>query len=105
MDADFDKLKQIMGERVIDPQGNLIGKVAQIAYEPNAFRAEWLVLKTSRFGYQQRLVPIEAVRDEGRTIWVPFSKDTVMGAPVPAVLTTPAGTEAVALQEHYRVAA
>jgi len=101
MEADFDKLKQIMGERIIDPQGNVIGKVTQIAYEPDTFRAEWLVLKISRFGRQQRLVPITAVVDEGRTIWVPFSKDTVLDAPVPAVPITPAGT----LQEHYRMAA
>ena len=105
MDDDFYKLQQIVGERVIDPQGHVIGKVAQIAYEPYTFHAEWLVLKTSRLGHQQRLVPIDAVRDEGRTIWVPFPKDVVMGAPVPAVPSTPAGSEAVALHAHYRAAA
>jgi hypothetical protein len=105
MDDDFSKLHEIVGETVFDPQGHVIGKVAQIAYGPDMFHPEWLVLKTSRLGRQQRLVPIEAVRDEGRTIWVPFPKDVVMAAPVPVVPSTPAGSEAVALQAHYRAAA
>jgi sporulation protein YlmC with PRC-barrel domain len=104
VDADFAKLNNIMGEPVIDREGTVIGKVAQVAYEPNTLRPEWLVLKTSRFGRQQRLVPLGPAVDDGGTVRVPFSKDTVLSAPVPAIPTTPALTEATALQEHYRAA-
>ena len=105
MDADFDKLEHIMGEHVVDRHGHRIGTVAQVALEPQTFRAEWLVLKTSRFGHRQRLVPIEAAVDEGRAISVPFSKEMVLCAPVPAVPTSPAGSEITALHQHYHVAA
>jgi hypothetical protein len=105
MDADFHKVQQVLGEPVVDPEGQVIGKIVQVAYEPTTFRAEWLVLKTSRFGRQPRLVPVEAVRYEGRTIWIPYSKETVLAAPVPAVPLSPASSEVTALLDHYRNAA
>ena len=105
MDADFDKLEHIMGERVVDWEGHRIGTVTQVALEPNTFKAEWLVLKTSRFGRRPRLVPIKGAVDQGDTILVPFSKEMVLGAPVPAVPTSPGGSEIAALHQHYGVAA
>jgi sporulation protein YlmC with PRC-barrel domain len=72
MDADFVKLEHIMGERVVDPHGHRIGRVTQVALEPQTFRAMWLVLKTSRFGRRPRLVPIESAVDEGGAISVPL---------------------------------
>ena len=105
MDADFVKLEHIMGERVVDPTGHRIGRVTQVALEPQTFRAMWLVLKTSRFGRRPRLVPIESAVDEGGAISVPFSKEMVLEAPVPAVPTSPAGSEITALEAHYGVAA
>jgi sporulation protein YlmC with PRC-barrel domain len=105
MEADFGKLEQIMGERVVDPRGHRIGKVTQLALEPQTLQAEWLVLKTSRFGRQRRLVPIKGAVDQGGAILVPFSKEMVLGAPVPAVPTSPGGSEVTALHAHYDVAA
>ena len=105
MDADFGKLEHIMGERVVDPGGHRIGKVAQVALEPQTLQAEWLVLKTSRFGRRPRLVPIKGAVDQGDTILVPFSREMVLGAPVPAVPTSPGGSEIAALHQHYGVAA
>jgi len=105
MDADFDKLRHLIGERVVDPEGNVIGTVTQLANEPNTLEPEWLVLKTSRFGRHQRLVPLKDAVDEGGTVRVPFPKDVVMGAPVPEIPMTPAIAENAALQEHYRNAA
>ena len=39
MDADFGKLEHIMGERVVDPGGHRIGKVTQVALEPQTLQA------------------------------------------------------------------
>jgi sporulation protein YlmC with PRC-barrel domain len=104
MDADFDTLAHIVGEPVVDPEGQRIGKVMHIAYEPNTLRPEWLVLKTSRFG-RPRLVPVDAADARGDTVHVPFPKDMVLGSPVPEIPTTPATTEVTALEAHYRKAA
>ena len=38
MDDDFYKLQQIVGERVIDPQGHVIGKVAAGYHKKHAPR-------------------------------------------------------------------
>jgi sporulation protein YlmC with PRC-barrel domain len=104
MDGDFDTLMHVVGEPVVDGEGQRIGKVAQIALEPNTYRAEWLVLKTSLFG-RHRLVPVGYATEEGGMVKVPFKKGTVLDAPVPAIPTTPAVTECAALEEHYRRAA
>ena len=101
MDADFKKLMEVMGDEVVDCEGRRIGKLAQIALEPNTYRAEWLVVKTSLFG-RQRLVPLVSAVEHGDTIRVPFTRETVMRAPVPQVPLTPAPTECTALEDYYQ---
>jgi len=104
MDADFDKLTHIMGEPVVDSEGHRIGRVTQVAYEPNTLRAEWLVLKTSLFG-RLRLVPLAAAQERGDMLCVPFSRATVLESPIPDVPISPALTEASALEWYYNKAA
>jgi hypothetical protein len=104
MEADFIKLMQAKGERVVDRDGNHIGKVAQVASEPQTLAPRWLVVRTSAFG-RSRLVPIDGAVDDGVLVSVPFSKETVMASPVPAVAIAPAITECAALDEHYLRAA
>jgi sporulation protein YlmC with PRC-barrel domain len=104
MEADFIKLTHARGERVVDLDGRRIGKVTNIAFEPNTYRADWLVVKTSMFG-RPRLVPVATAVEEGHEIRVPFLKATVLNAPVPTIPLTPAMSECTALEEHYRRAA
>ena len=104
MDADFIKAMHAKGRRVLDRDGNPIGKVAQVASEPMTLAPRWLVIKTSSFG-RSRLVPIDSAIADGDQVRVPYSKETVMAAPVPAVLISPAVTEGAALDEHYHQAA
>ena len=103
MDADFTKLQETKGERVVDCDGNLVGKVAQIAFEPPQVLNPkwWLVVKTSLFG-RRRLVPVESAIDDGGVVRVPYSKETVLAAPVPLVPTAPALSECTALEVHFR---
>src|SRR5579864_4928499 len=106
MEADFDKLEHAKGERVVDCDGNLVGKVTQFAFEPPQVLDPkwWLVVKTSVFG-RRRLVPVDSAIDEGGVVRVPYSKDTVRAAPVPLVPTAPAMSECSALEVYYRRAA
>ena len=104
MDADFIKAIHAKGERVVDRHGELIGKVRQVACDPNTYNAEWLVVKTSVLG-RPRLVPVEGAIDLGDTVRVPFSKETVLTAPVPEVAIAPAMSECTALEKHYHRAA
>ena len=100
MDADFVKLMHAKGEPVVDCDGHLIGKVAQLACDPTTYRAEWLVVKTLLPG-RSRLVPVGSAIEEGATIRVPFSRSTVLDAPSPLVAVVPAMSECGALEEYY----
>jgi sporulation protein YlmC with PRC-barrel domain len=104
MEADFAKLTQAKGDHVVDLDGRGIGRVTDIAFEPNTYAADWLVVKTSMLG-RPRLVPVTEAVEQGHEIRVPFSKETVLSAPVPAIPLTPASSECAALEEHYRRAA
>ena len=104
MDADFSKLIRAKGECVVDRNGNQIAEVAQVASEPKTLAPRWLVVRTSVVG-RSRLVPIDGAVDDGQVVRVPFSKETVMASPVPAVAIAPAITECTALDEHYHRAA
>jgi sporulation protein YlmC with PRC-barrel domain len=101
MDASYAKLTHIIGESVNDASGHRIGKVTQVACEPNTLRPEWLVVKTSRFG-RPRLVPLDAAEESNGEIRLPFDRDTVLDAPVPEIVETPAASERMALLRHYR---
>src|SRR5579863_3351632 len=63
-EADFVKLMHAKGERVVDRHGEVIGKVSQIACDPNTYNADWLVVKTSTLG-RPRLVPVQGAIDLG----------------------------------------
>jgi hypothetical protein len=104
VEPDFIKIMQAKGERVVDRDGNQIGKLSQVASEPTTLAPRWLVVRTSAFG-RSRLVPIYGAVDDGDVVRVPFSKETVMASPVPAVAIAPATTECTALDEHYHRAA
>jgi sporulation protein YlmC with PRC-barrel domain len=93
---------RLLGEPVVDRKGERIGTVAEVAFEPNTLAPEWLVVKTSIFG-RRRLVPIESAQSEGDTIRVPYSKETVLDAPVPEIpgsLATRERTELLAYYQH-----
>jgi len=104
MEADFDKLWQARGEHVVDRDGRHVGKVADIAFEPNTDKPDWLVVKPSMLR-RPRLVPLAVAVEDGHEIRVPFSKETVLNAPVPTIPITPGTSECAALLEHYRRAA
>jgi hypothetical protein len=101
MDASYAELMHVIGESVNDAGGHRIGRVTQVACEPNTLRPEWLVVKTSVFG-RQRLVPLDAAEESDGVIRLPFDKDTVLDAPVPEIAETPAASERTALIRHYR---
>src|ERR1700710_3099859 len=94
----------LVGDTMVDDEGQKVGKVTDVVSRPDTLEAEWLVVKTSLFG-RQRLVPLSATFEEGHTAHIAFSKDEVLSAPVPEVPTSLAVFERQALLEHYHRAA
>jgi len=101
----FGKLARARGERLVDLQGRRIGKVTDNAFEANTFRPDWLVVKTRYSGGHGSCRSVGEAVEQSETIRVPFSKETVLDAPVPTIPTTPGVTEFAALELHYYRAA
>jgi sporulation protein YlmC with PRC-barrel domain len=98
------RISHLIGETVLDIDGDKVGKVTEIAFRPDTEVPEWLVVKTSLFG-RWRLVPLGAAEELGDTLRVPYGRDTVLQAPVPEIPVTLAPSERDALLEHYAHAA
>jgi sporulation protein YlmC with PRC-barrel domain len=94
----------LVGDTMVDDEGQKVGKVTDVVSRPDTLEAEWVVVKTSFFG-RQRLVPLSATFEEGHTAHITFSRDEVLSAPVPEVSTSLAVFERKALLEHYHMAA
>jgi sporulation protein YlmC with PRC-barrel domain len=100
---DLDGTRHLIGETVFDAQGDRVGKVSEIAFRPDTFDPEWLVVKTSLFG-RKRLVPFAAAEEQGDRVRVPFGRDMVLDAPVPEIPMTLARSERDALLKYYQAA-
>jgi sporulation protein YlmC with PRC-barrel domain len=98
---DEEHVSELVGEVVIDPDGNRVGRVTQVSYQPDTLEPEWLVVKTSRFG-RERLVPLGAANEQGDVIRLAVAKDVVLAAPIPEMPVSLAPREREALVEHYR---
>jgi sporulation protein YlmC with PRC-barrel domain len=100
----WDQAEHLLGESVLDKEDRKIGKVEDLANAWDKMVPEWLVIRTSLFG-RPRLVPIDAVDEKDNTIHVPYSKETVLSAPVPEAPTTIYRSDREALDRHYARAA
>jgi hypothetical protein len=104
-DEGWSHVLHMVGETVVDKDNRRIGTVDVIAAAEDSLPVpEWLVVKTSLFG-RRRLVPIVSVREEERTLHVPFAREAVMMAPVPHIPETLHHSEREALARHYAQAA
>jgi hypothetical protein len=92
----------LVGDTMVDEDGHKVGKVTDVVSRPDTLEAEWLVVKTSLFG-RPRLVPLASAYEEGHTAHIAYSKDDVMSAPVPEVLTSLATFERQTLLAHYHL--
>jgi sporulation protein YlmC with PRC-barrel domain len=99
------EVQGLIGDKVMDKSGHRIGKIETVAEDYENMAPTWAVVRTSLVGRRMRLVPLNALRRDGNDVTVPFSKESVVGAPVPEALLTVLPAERRALEEHYRAAA
>jgi len=69
-----------IGEKLIDRDGNTVGKITDVIVDSATLQSEWLTVKTGMMG-GEHLVPISAVDDRNGDLRVPFAKDDIKGAP------------------------
>ncbi len=100
----WNEVSRMIGDTVVDRENQRIGKVQDVAQTADSMEPSWLVVKTSMFG-RRRLVPFSTAEVRGDVVHVPYGKDQVLEAPVPAVPVTVAASEEERLTHHYAQAA
>jgi uncharacterized protein (TIGR02271 family) len=70
-----------MDRQLVGTDGDKIGKIDQIYVDRETGDPKFLAVKTGLFGSNVSFVPIEAARQDGDKIAVPYTKDQVKDAP------------------------
>lgn len=70
----------LIGEKLVDRDGNTVGKITDVIVDAATLENEWITVKTGMMG-GEHLVPIVAVDESSEQITVPFAKDEVKAAP------------------------
>lgn len=70
----------LIGEKLVDRDGNTVGKITDVIVDSATLENEWITVKTGMMG-GEHLVPITAVEERGDSIAIPFVKDEVKAAP------------------------
>ena len=91
-----------IGRTAIDPEGDKIGKIADLYSDEDTGRPEWLAIKTGLFGTHVSFVPLAGATPQGDDLMLPYEKDLVKQAPH----VDPDGhlepDEEATLYNHYR---
>jgi hypothetical protein len=69
----------LIGEKLLDRNGNPVGKITDVIVDSATLENEWITVKTGMMG-GEHLVPYSAVDDD--QLAVPFDKDRIKSAPV-----------------------
>jgi uncharacterized protein (TIGR02271 family) len=69
------------GGDVLGEDGTKIGSIGQVYLDDRSSEPEWVTTRTGLFGGGESFVPLAGATVVGDDVQVPFSKDTVKGAP------------------------
>ena len=72
--------RALIGEKLVDREGNPVGKITDVIVDSAALENEWITVKTGMMG-GEHLVPIAAVDEQSEQLQVPFAKDDIKAAP------------------------
>lgn len=71
------EVAQWVGHRVDDVYGARIGRVEDVYVDPETGSPQWMLAKTSRFGDDHALVPVEDTIAGAGHVWVPYERELV----------------------------
>jgi sporulation protein YlmC with PRC-barrel domain len=94
-------VESIIGRRLMDRDGEAIGKITDVIYDATTLEPDWITVKMSRFG-GEHLVPASVTESGAEGPAVPFPKEMVKEAPtVERGHVAPSATERRSIFEHY----
>ena len=70
----------LIGEKLVDREGNTVGKITDVIVDSATLENEWITVKTGMMG-GEHLVPIAVVGEHGDQIALPFDKERIKSAP------------------------
>ncbi len=81
MGEDQEQLSALSGARVVDPDGNEVGKVREIYLDDTTGEPAWVAVTTAESGPAQKVVPLLGARAEDGEVLVPYPAELVERAP------------------------
>ncbi len=69
------------GRKVLDSDGEKVGKVEEIYEDTGTGRPEWALVDTGLFGGKSNFVPLAGARPSGEEVQLDFTKDQIKDAP------------------------
>jgi len=80
-DARIDDFRSWIGRKVVDRNGDKIGKIDDIYADDETGEPEWLTVHTGMFGSHVSFVPLRGAQAQGDDLVIAYDKDQVKDAP------------------------
>jgi sporulation protein YlmC with PRC-barrel domain len=102
--SEMSDVQGLSGHKVIDNQGQKVGKVADVLFDEGTSQPQWALVEVGRLMRHQTAVPLqEAYRDDEGDLVVAYPADEVKQAPRLNAGTVLTHLEERHLREHYRL--
>ncbi len=98
---DTEEISQVRGAKVIDLNGDKIGKVEEIYLDKETDKPEWALVNTGMFGSHSTFVPLQGSSRQGDDLQVSFDKEQVKDAPGVDAGKELSQSEEAELYRHY----
>jgi uncharacterized protein (TIGR02271 family) len=91
------------GRKVIDSDGDKVGKIDEIYEDTGSGQPEWVLVDTGLFGGKSNFVPVAGARPSGQDVQLDFTKDQIKDAPGIEADGEMSSAEEQELFEHYEL--
>jgi uncharacterized protein (TIGR02271 family) len=91
------------GRKVIDSDGEKVGKIDEIYEDTGSGEPEWVLVDTGLFGGKSNFVPVAGARPSGEDVQLDFTKDQIKDAPGIEADGEMSSAEEQELFEHYEL--
>lgn len=78
---DRGQVENLIGGKLIDSEGQEVGKIGMIYLDDQTNEPDWVTVNTGLFGTKETFVPLEGARSEGDSLRVAYTKAQIKDAP------------------------
>ncbi|MEY9215121.1 YsnF/AvaK domain-containing protein [Thermobifida halotolerans] len=96
-------IQELVGHRLIDQDGNNVGKIGQVYRDDQTHQPTWVTVQTGMFGNQESFVPLAGAEVTDQDLRVPFSKSLIKDSPRFGVGGHLSPEQEAELYRHYGV--